>query len=322
MLVSGAELDGPGGVFQPQGAAAHQIQQVVADGGVGQLRADGAGHRAAAVAQQHKGGLAHGGRHVTDRIVRLPHRQRQLGAAGSRLHHIAGKAVEQAGRRDDLAGADRVGVGLGAKVKGGLAVLQRPQQRPHQPAGRLVSGHQQAALFQQGVQRSLGQAGLAGGIQGVAKAGGQFLRPLVAVFVGHCLRGGGRLHADGKLAVPLQQAQAGTAVRLRLAQDGGDLGRCQAEHAQDAQLCGHHGNTSGWLWLGPPRRRRPAQGTDSQKRADARRQGDTFLPCVRCPARPGRPGSGPPAGPGHPAGAGPAPCGAAGPARTAPPACG
>ena len=132
-----------------------------------------------------------------------------------------------------------------AEIKHCLTVFQRPQQIPQQPAGGFIGGHQQTPLLQQGIQCGLGQARLAGGIDGIAKAGGQFLRPLVTVGIRHGLGGGRSLHADGKLAVPFQQAQTGAAVRLRLAQDGGYLGRSQAEHAQDAQLCRHHGNTSG-----------------------------------------------------------------------------
>ena len=65
----GAEADGAGRRMQPQRAAAHKIKQMVGDGGVRQVGADRGRQRPTLIAQQHKRGLANGGRHVDDRII-------------------------------------------------------------------------------------------------------------------------------------------------------------------------------------------------------------------------------------------------------------
>ena len=241
-LVPGAEGDGRRAGFEAQGAAAHQVQQMVGDGGVGQVRPDSLGHGAPLVAQHHAGGLPHRGRQVDHRIVGPGHGQRQLGPAGGRLQHVAGEFLQQRRRGHDLAGAGRVGPGLVAEVVGGFAVFQRLQQRPHQPAGHLVGGHQQAAFVQQCGQRGLGQADLAGAVHRVAQPGAEFLGPFFTVFIRHGLGRRRHLNADGEFAVPLQQAQPGAAFGLGGAHGGRHIGGGQAEHAQDAQLaCEHHG---------------------------------------------------------------------------------
>ena len=84
----------------------------------------------------------------------------------------------------------RAQVGLVAKIERCFAVLQAAQGVAQQAAGGFVRRNKQAALFQQGIQRGLGQGGILKAIAGITKAGAQFLHPLFAVFIRHCLGGG------------------------------------------------------------------------------------------------------------------------------------
>ena len=69
----GAEGDAGVGQLQAEQTAAQQIQNLVADEGVVHIGRQGAGHRAAAVADQHKGALADAGGHVGGGKVRAGH---------------------------------------------------------------------------------------------------------------------------------------------------------------------------------------------------------------------------------------------------------
>ena len=203
VLPPGAEGDGGAAQMQPQRAAAHQVQNVVGDGGIGQVGAEGTGRSPLLAAQQHKGRLAHRGGHIDGGIVRPRQLHGDLGAAGGGLHHIAGELFEQGGGGHDALGIEGTGIGLCAEIEGGLAVLQPAQRAAQQPAGQLVGGHQQAPLFEQGIQRGLGQRGIPHAVNRVAKAVADFPGPAVAVFVSHGLGGGGCLDADKVLPVPL-----------------------------------------------------------------------------------------------------------------------
>ena len=235
-----AEDDAGIGQPQAQHAAAQQVQDLVADGGIVQVRRQRAGGSTVVIADQHKGALAHGSGHVHGGKVRPCGLHGGQGAACGGLHHIAGEFFQQLGRHRDLLLLFGVSVALGAKVKHSFAVGQRLQQRTNQTARSFIRRHQQLALFQQGVQRSLGQAGLAGGKHIIAKFGAQALHPFFAVLLGHGAVGRTDLHADGKLAITFQQAQAGAAIGSCLTQHRRNFRRRGAEDAQNSQFCVYH----------------------------------------------------------------------------------
>ena len=120
---------------------------------------------------------------------------------------------------------------------------QRLQKAAQQAARRLVHGNQQLAFFQQSVQRGLGQAGLPLGKDIIAELGAQPRGPFIAVLLRHGAVGGADLHTDGKLAVPFQQTQAGTAIIPNAPQHGGYLRARGPENTQDFQLSVDHGGT-------------------------------------------------------------------------------
>ena len=242
-VVPGAEGDAGVGQLQAEQAAAQQVQNLVGDERVVHIGRQGTGHRAAAVAHQHKGALAHAGGHIGGCVVRAGHLHGGQGAACGGLHHIAGEPLQQLFRHGDTAGFLRVGVALGAKVEHGLAVGQRLQKCAQQAACRLVHGHQQLALVQQGIQRGLGQARFALGKDIVAELGPQPRGPFVTVLLRHGAVGGADLHADGKFAVALQQAQAGAAIVADLPQYAGHLRARRPENTQNFQLSVDHGGT-------------------------------------------------------------------------------
>ena len=163
---------------------------MVGDCHIGDFGAQGTGCRADAAAQQHKRRLPHCCGHIHGGIIRIGQQQSALGTACSGLNHIAGELFEQSFRRGNAAGVRRVQVGLVAKIERCFAVLQAAQGVAQQATGGFVRRNKQAALFQQGIQRGLGQGGILKAIAGIAKAGAQFLHPLFAVFIRHCLGGG------------------------------------------------------------------------------------------------------------------------------------
>lgn len=127
---------------------------------------------------------------------------------------------------------------MGTEIIGCFAVFKRLQQRAKQPAGRFIRRDKQPPLFEQRFQRGPGQAGFSGAIDGVPQAGAQFLGPLFAVFIGHCLGRGADLKADGKLAVTLKQPQAGAALGFGRAHHGRYFGFRQTEYPQNRHLAG------------------------------------------------------------------------------------
>ena len=159
------------------------------------------------------------------------------------LHDITGEALEQLLRHGDAAGLLGIGIALGAEVKDSLAVGQGLQQRTQQAAGRLVHGYQQLALFQQGVQRGLGQARFALGKDIITELGAQPRGPFFTVLLRHGAVGGADLHTDGKFTVPFQQTQAGAAVIPDAPQHRGYLRARRPENTQDFQLSVDHGGT-------------------------------------------------------------------------------
>ncbi len=100
----GAEGDAGVGQLQAEQTAAQQVQNLVADEGIVHIGRQGAGHRAAAVAHQHKGALADAGGHVDGGIVRAGDLHGGQRAACCGLHHIAGEALEQLLRHGNTAG--------------------------------------------------------------------------------------------------------------------------------------------------------------------------------------------------------------------------
>ena len=239
-----AEGDGARTGTQILGAAAAQVQNRVGNDRIPRLRRKGAGPGAALVTQQHKGSLSHRGGHVHGGVIRAAQRQSILRTGRGGLHHIAGEFAQPHGLLRQPGCALGIAPGLAAEIKGRLAVLQGAQRRGEQPAGGLVRRHQQTPPLQQRVQRRLRKAHFPDGIHSVPETGAQLLDPFVAVGIGHFLRGGADLHADGVLAVPFQQTQAGAAFRLGAAQLGGNIPRWQAKDAQDFQLSWEHVVTS------------------------------------------------------------------------------
>ena len=273
----GAEGDAGVGQLQAEQAAAQQIQNLVGDEGIVHIGRQGAGHSPAAIADQHKGALADAGGHVGGGKVRACHLHGGQRAACRSLHDITGEALEQLLRHGNAAGFLGIGIALGAEVKDSLAVGQGLQQRTQQAAGRLVHGHQQLALFQQGIQRGLRKARLALGKDIITELGAQPRGPFFTVLLRHGAVGGADLHTDGKLAVPFQQTQAGAAIIPDTPQHGGYLRARGPENTQDFQLSVDHGGTFLVLnclppWgegvCGPDRRRmRGSFAVISRKRA-------------------------------------------------------
>ena len=186
-----------------------------------------------AVAHQHKGALPHGGGHIRRAEICPRHLHGVEGTSRRSLHHIAGKALEQHRRHDDLLAVFGVGVGFGAEIKHRLAVGQRLQLAAQQTARGFVHRHQQLAAIQHGGKRCLRQAGFALGKDIVPEFGAQTQRPFVTVLFRHGAVGRTDLYADGKLAVALQQAQTRAAVGARLPQNGRHLGGGGSENTQN-----------------------------------------------------------------------------------------
>ena len=242
-VMPGAEGDAGVGQLQAEQTAAQQIQNLVADEGVVHIGRQGAGHSPAPVADQHKGALADAGGHVGGGKVRAGHLHGGQRTACSGLHDITGEALEQLLRHGNAAGLLGIGIALGAEVKDSLAVGQGLQQCTQQAAGRLVHGYQQLALFQQGVQRGLGQARFALGKDIITELGAQPRGPFFTVLLRHGAVGGADLHTDGKFTVPFQQTQAGAAVIPDAPQHRGYLRARRPENTQDFQLSVDHGGT-------------------------------------------------------------------------------
>ena len=212
MVFTGAE--GNAGVGQPQTlqAAAQQVQNLVADGRIVEVRRQRTGSRSVPVADQHKGTLPYRGRHIGSRKIRPCNLQCRKCPPCGGLHYIPGELFEQLGRHFDLALVLCMGIAFGTKIKYRFAVLQRLQQITENPSRCFVHRHQQLPLLQQQIQRCLCQACLSGGKNIIAKLGVEFLYPLIAILFSHRPVGCADLHADSKLAVPFQQAQPRTAI--------------------------------------------------------------------------------------------------------------
>ena len=186
-----------------------------------------------AVTHQHKGALPHGGGHIRRAEIRPRHLHGVERTPCRGLHHIAGKALEQHRRHDDLLAVFGMGVGFGAEIKHCLAVGQRLQLAAQQTTRGFVHRHQQLAAIQHGGKRRLRQAGFALGKDIVPEFGAQTQRPFFTVLFRHGAVGRTDLYADGKLAVALQQAQTRAAVCTRLPQNGRHLGGGGSENTQD-----------------------------------------------------------------------------------------
>ena len=239
-VTAGAEGNAGIRQTQPLQAAAQQIKDLVADGRIVEFRRQGAGRCTVAVADQHKGALSYGGGHVGSGKIGAGYLQRRNGTPCGSLYHIPGKFFQKLLGHLDLALALGIGVAFGAKIKHRFTVRQRLQQIAQQAAGGFIHRHQQLALLQQQVQRSLGQAGLPHCENIIAKLGVEFLYPFVAVLLCHGTVGCADLYADGKFAVPFQQTQTGAAVGTGLPQHGRNFGGCGSKNAQNFELCVDH----------------------------------------------------------------------------------